>query len=79
MPLHGKGRGDGMDAGYASGILGGQDRYDRHAVTADGRKGFQIGLNAGAAAAVGAGDGQDFTILSGGFLMLRSFIHFLWP
>ncbi len=76
--LHGKIRWNGMDAGYAPGILGGQGRYDRHAVTANGGKGFQIGLNAGAAAAVGAGDGQDFTIMPGGFL-IRSFIHFLWP
>jgi hypothetical protein len=34
--LHGKDRGNGVDALYAAGILGGQGCYDRHAVTADG-------------------------------------------
>ena len=47
-----------MNGGDGLCVLGGQGRDYGHAVAFQGGKGFQVGLNAGPAAAVRAGDGQ---------------------
>ncbi len=39
-------------------VLGRQSRDDTHSVTAEGRHGFQVGLNSRSARAVAAGDTQ---------------------
>ncbi|MNG92917.1 hypothetical protein D3C79_518630 [compost metagenome] len=44
---------------HATGILRHQRGDHGSAVSPQGRKGFQIGLDAGAAARIGAGDGQS--------------------
>lgn len=44
-----------LDGRYAEGVLGGQGSDGIHAVAAAGRKGLEVGLDAGAASAVGAG------------------------
>ena len=48
-----------VDAGDAQAVLGGQGRDDAHAVAAQGHDGLEVGLDAGTAAGVGTGDGQD--------------------
>ena len=48
-----------MDAGDAQAVLGGQGRDDAHAVAVQGHDGLEVGLDAGTAAGIGTGNGQD--------------------
>jgi len=48
----------GVDAAHALGVLRGQRSDRSHAVAAQRTHGFQVGLDAGAAAAVRTGDGE---------------------
>ena len=50
---------DGLDRADADGVLRGQRRDRRHPVDAAARERLQVGLDAGAAAGVGAGDRED--------------------
>ena len=54
-----EGRRGHMDARHAAGVLRRQRGDDGHPVTAVGGKGFQIGLDAGAAGGIRAGNGQQ--------------------
>ena len=51
-----EGRRHAVDARHAERVLRGQRGDGRHAVAAERREGLEVGLDAGAAAAVGAGD-----------------------
>ncbi len=51
-------RGNIMNAVDALGVLCGKSGDGRHAVDAEGVEGFKVGLYAGAAARIGAGDGE---------------------
>ena len=48
-----------VDAGDAQAVLGGQGRDDAHAVAVQGHDGLEVGLDAGTAAGIGTGNGQD--------------------
>ena len=58
------GRGRGVDGRDAAGVLRRQRRERAHAVAAQRGEGFEIGLDARAAAAVRAGDGEDADVLA---------------
>ena len=62
-----KRRWHGMDVLHAQRVLRGQGRDRAHPVAAQRGKGFQVGLDAGAAAAVGPGNGQNTGVLVGGW------------
>ena len=47
-----------MDGLHTQRVLRGERGHHRAAVDSQGREGLQVGLNARAAAAVGAGDGE---------------------
>ena len=53
-------RGHIMNAGYAKRVLCGQGRYDGGPIGMVGREALDVGLNAGAAAGVRAGNGQRY-------------------
>ena len=48
-----------MDAGHAQAVLGRERGDDAHAVAAEGHDGLEVGLDAGAPAGIGPGDGED--------------------
>jgi hypothetical protein len=62
-----------VDGAHASGVLRRQRRDRRHAKTAEGRKRFQVSLNASPAAAVRASDGEEAGVLVR--LMFSGLIH----
>ena len=54
-----------MDALHAHGVLCGQRRDGAHAIAAQGGKGFEVGLNARAAAAVRTGNRENACVMQG--------------
>ena len=54
--------GNRVDVGDADGVFVNNGDYGRGAVASTCRKGFQVGLNAGSAAGVAAGNGQHATV-----------------
>ena len=54
-----------VDGAHALGVLRGDGGDGRHAVAAQRAEGLEVGLDAGAAAAVGAGDGEHTHVAGG--------------
>ena len=59
---------DGLDGAHALQVLGGDGGDDAGAVDAAGGKRLDIGLDAGAASRIGAGDGQGDRVFDQGAL-----------